>query len=221
MPYSTRNGRLGPVRKDFRCEQHRLLSPGNGGIIELENARRALASTHPASFATAGDLVSALNAKAQERGWTFTCNREPCSEPKLNHVSGLWQERAKNGEIPARSDFSIRDLKSVTPELLIVELVADEDRARFRYRYVGTHVARTMGEMTGKFMDEVLEGTTLERTIACYETVIQAREPLRFLTKFSLNRINYFGGEFLCAPLASDHKVVDMVMAVVQFQSLD
>ena len=165
------------------------------------------------------DPVQKLNEKAELRGWTFACDRDlQFDAPNLSNVLTLWKMRASAGRLPARSDFSARDLMRVLPTLMIAEIIRAGDQVRYRYRYVGTHVAQTIGELTGKFLDEALPEPSRERTTACYQAVIDAREPLRFLTKFSLDKISYLCAEFLSAPLASDGATVDMVMTVTDFR---
>jgi len=169
---------------------------------------------------TGSDPVRRLNEKAMLRGWTFTCDRAlHFDAPKLAEIRTLWESRSAPGKIPARAEFSARDLLRVLPFLMIVELVHAGDRVRFRYRYVGTQMATTIGEMTGQFLDEALPEPSLERTTACYLVTVEARAPLRFLTHFSLNAIIYRSAEFLSLPLATDGTTVDMVMTVTHFRT--
>jgi hypothetical protein len=109
------------------------------------------------SVTTGIDPVRQLNDKAKRLGWTFLCDRAlHFDAPQLGEIRALWESRCSPGKIPARRAFSARDLLRVLPVLMIVELVPFEGRMRFRYRYVGTYIASTIGETTGLFLDEVL-----------------------------------------------------------------
>jgi hypothetical protein len=172
------------------------------------------------SVSADGDPVRKLNEKATLRGWAFVCERGPHFEaPKLVEVHALWESRSAPGKLPARAEFSARDLLRVLPVLMIAEIVRTDDRMRFRYRYVGTQMASTIGEMTGRFLDEVLPEPSLERTTACYQATVDAREPLRVVTRSSLNTVSYLSAEILSAPLAGDGTTVDMLMTVTSFRT--
>jgi hypothetical protein len=164
------------------------------------------------------DPVVVLNANAQARGWTFTCHADTMFDaPKLNAMNALWQSLSPSGKLPHRAAFSARAMKDFLPNLLIADVVATETHNRFRYRYVGTNVVRYIGEMTGKFMDEILPPEVNERTAACYQTIFDARTPLRFVTRFSMDAISFLSAEFFGAPLANDGKTPDMIMSVTDF----
>jgi hypothetical protein len=172
-----------------------------------------------AAVASPFDPVDALNARAHAQGWTFTCDRHLAFDaPELNAVLALWQSHAAAERIPARGDFPARELKQVLRDLIVYDVVHDGPRTRFRCRIMGSHAARYLGEMTGRFLDESLPPDALARTAACYATVVEARCPLRFVTRFSLDRINFMSAEFIGLPLATDGVMPDMVMSVTHFR---
>jgi hypothetical protein len=49
-----------------------------------------------------------------------------------------------------------------------------------------------VGERTGMFLDDYLPEPALERTLMGYQTVIDARCPLRFVTQFTMDRSAIF-----------------------------
>jgi hypothetical protein len=172
-----------------------------------------------AAVASPSDPVDALNARARAHGWTFTCDRHLVFDaPQLSTVLALWQSHAAAERIPARGDFSARDLKQVLQDLIVFDIVQDGPRTRFRCRIIGSHAAGYLGEMTGRFLDDALPPEPYARTAACYATVIEARCPLRFVTRFSLDRINFMSAEFIGLPLATDGVTPDMVMSVTHFR---
>ena len=164
-------------------------------------------------------IVDDLNAQARARGWTFVCS--PSVEfdaASLNAVSALWQELAISGRLPAWTDFSVRALEDLLPDLLVADVVQADKGMRFRYRLMGARTAHYLGEMTGLFMDEYLPPAVHERTVACYRAIVETCCPLRFVTQFSLDKISFLSGEFFGAPLARDGFTPDTVMTVTDFR---
>jgi hypothetical protein len=166
------------------------------------------------------DAVDALNAQALRRKWSFTCDRHLQFEaPELSATLALWRSRALDGRLPTRAEFSMRDLKHVARDLTILDVVRDEHRTRYRCRNIGSHAVSYLGEMTGRFLDEALPALAYERTAACYATIIEARCPLRVVTRFSMDKINFMTAEFIGLPLASGGVTIDMVMSVTHFRN--
>lgn len=164
------------------------------------------------------DPVVLLNERARKMGWTFVCERKlEFESPKLQAVSDLWLSRTASGRLPTRQEFSARDLKDVLADLVIMESVPVEDRLSFRFRYMGSHAVSYVGEFTGRIIDDCLPPSAAERTTACYQASHDARCALRFVTRFSLDQLNFLTGEFFAAPLASDGANADMVMTVIDF----
>lgn len=130
----------------------------------------------------------------------------------------LWQSLALDAKIPARAAFTARALKDVLRDLMICDRLWDGTRRRYRCRYMGSNVVNHIGEMTGAFLDEFLPALANERTTACYDTVVEARGPLRFVTRFSMDRINFLSAEFIGAPMASNGVDIDMIMSVTHFR---
>lgn len=164
------------------------------------------------------DPVVLLNERARKQGWTFVCERKlEFESPKLQAVSDLWQSRSAPGRLPTRQEFSARDLKDVLPNLVIMESVLVQDRRSFRFRYMGSSAVSYLGELTGRIVEDCLPASAAERTSACYQVAHDARCALRFVTRFSLDQINFLTGEIFAAPLASDGVNADMAMSVIDF----
>ena len=164
-------------------------------------------------------VIETLNGQARAEGWTFVCS--PAAQfdaDKLNAVNELWRAQTHSGSLPARGDFSARALKEVLPDLTIAEIVETEQGTRYRYRLMGTRAAHYLGEMTGSFMDAHLPLAVYQRTAACYRAIVDARGPLRFVTRFSLDPINFLSAEFFAAPLSRDRLTPHMVMTVTEFR---
>ena len=165
------------------------------------------------------DPVDVLNLRVRAKGWTFTCERGvKFDSVKLTAACALWQSQAAPGRLPARSMFTARMMKDFLPDLSIMETIRSGAATRFRHRLMGTNVVRYMGERTGMFLGDYLPEPALERTLMGYQTVIDARCPLRFVTQFTMDPISYLSAEFFAAPLASDGVTIDMMMSVTDFR---
>jgi len=165
------------------------------------------------------DPVDALNLRVRAKGWTFTCERGAKFDcAKLTAACALWQSQVTPGRLPARSVFTARMMKDFLPELSIIEVVRADGANRFRHRLIGTKIVSYMGERTGLFLDEYLPQPALERTSMGYQTVVDARCALRFVTQFTLDPISYLSAEFFAAPLASDGVTIDMMISVTDFR---
>src|ERR1700733_14282940 len=101
------------------------------------------------------DSVDATNALAARRKWSFTCYRDLDFEASaLRATLALWQSKATHGRLPARADLSMRDLKHVLRDMIVLDIVRDGGQMRFRCRNIGSHAVSLLGEVTGRFMDE-------------------------------------------------------------------
>jgi hypothetical protein len=70
-----------------------------------------------------------------------------------------------------------------------------------------------MGDLTGKFLDEAIAPQFLPRWYAALDAVLEARVPLRFLSRSDTMDKKFLLGEFFEAPLLSDSGEADLVLA--------
>ncbi len=118
------------------------------------------------------DPADAVNAFAAEQGWPFRASSVLAFErPELNQLRDLWHEKAAGRPMPHRSDFDLRSLKPVLPNIVILQRVHDSDRWRYRIRLMGSELVRLMGEGTGRFLDQAIAPESLPRWLAVYEAV--------------------------------------------------
>ena len=119
---------------------------------------------------TAQSVAEAFNIRAADGAWGSFCDAELAFEhPALAAVLELWRDKAGSRPIPARSDFSLRVLKAFLPDIALYERVALDVVPRYRVRIMGASFAETMGDLTGKFLDDVVPEPFLQRWYAALD----------------------------------------------------
>ena len=100
--------------------------------------------------------------------------------PQLQRFYDYWLGKCRDGRPPARADIDPVDIHDMLPGIMIIDVVEDEGRRRFRFRLFGTsHVEFNQRDLTGKFIDEVFTPEDSARVDAAYaELVRRGAEPL-------------------------------------------
>jgi hypothetical protein len=89
-----------------------------------------------------------------------------------------WDGKRRGRPMPARADLDPGEIKSLLPNMMIVDVVPDE--RRFVYRLVGTMEVEVRGnDPTGKTVLEAAFGGSKEKAVANYERVVRERAPWR------------------------------------------
>ena len=159
------------------------------------------------------DPIASLNAKSEELGWQTRWSVATRFEhAELNRLLTLWHEKAAR-TFPSRTDFSLRQLKAVLPDIAIIERVTTNDGPRYRVRLLGTALAQSFGEQTGKYFDEFVPPDQMSLWTGGYGLILETAQPIRIVTKFSLPQVDYLYGEVLSAPLAGSDGVPNMILS--------
>ena len=165
------------------------------------------------------DPVASLNKLAQEKSWPmrFAYALE-FENPNLASLLRLWESNAGRS-IPRRSQFTARALKPYLPNLSIVERESTGERATYRFRLIGTELARLFGDRTGEVLEQALPAPFIERWAAGYDTVLAARRPVRVVTQFELPQVSYLDGEGFHAPLLNDAGELGVILSATYLKS--
>jgi hypothetical protein len=152
---------------------------------------------------------------AQENGWVGFCDPSLAFRaPELLELANQWQQVKGPAGIPRRADFTPRVLKHCLPHVAIYErAICAKIGTRYRVRVMGTRFAGAMGDLTGKFIDEAIAPQFLPRWYAALDSVLEARVPLRFLSRSDTMDKKFLLGEFFEAPLLNDEGQADLVLA--------
>lgn len=161
------------------------------------------------------DAAEILNAKAEAEGWPFQCDsRLAFDRPELTMLRDVWRSRAAKVGLPSRHDLGAHALKSVLRHLSIMERVVDAERgSRYRVLHMGSYMAAVMGEKTGSFIDESIPAQLLPRWTTPFDTVLETRTPLRIISNFEHQKLDYASGESFLAPLSSENGDANLLMS--------
>lgn len=184
---------------------------------DFYTALAAILSSGPGADASGPDgqvdHIEAFNASAQTKRWPIRFEHaQSFQHAKLNRLLALWKEEAEGG-VPERSLFDAKALKPFLPNVTIIERERVGESASYRFRLIGTEIARLFGEKTGERLEDAVPPSFVERWSSAYETVLKARRPLRVETRFELPQVSYLDGETFFAPLRSKSGEIELILA--------
>src|ERR1700761_7913118 len=119
-----------------------------------------------------------------------------------------WTSRKSGRAMPTRADISPSALRSVLPQIALVEVPAAGDRpTAYIVRLAGDAIHQVFGPLTGKPIDEFLPPDVLKRWVACFEAVRASVAPIRVATpQVAYQGKTWLQSEVLLAPLGQDSK---------------
>jgi hypothetical protein len=167
-----------------------------------------------------GNSADHLNAMSEREGWTMRADtRLEFEAPELNALRDVWRQKASAaGGLPSRADFDARTLKPFLRHVSIVERAPNAvGRMSYRYRFYGSALAQRFGEQTGQFIEMSIPLDRLPRWMAAYDSVLDAGEPMRFVSYFAIPRVSYLNGESFSAPLANEGRRPTTILACTYF----
>ncbi len=161
--------------------------------------------------------ATALNQAAAAGGWPILCD-EACdfSHPMLAGMSALWQVEAQNG-IPARTAMTARKLQPFMRNIAIYERIGEGSQRRYRVRLMGSGIVHYYGELTGKYLDEVVPAQYLDRWYAVSDISLASQKPMRLVLRADTFDKSYMVAEYLCAPLMSDNGLTKFILFGMMF----
>lgn len=169
-----------------------------------------------------GVALDDFNALAEENQWPVLIDSQ-CrfSERKLIAAHDLWQQKAAGG-LPRRQDMTARLLQPFIPQLTIYERVSGTDGTlRYRVRLMGTNTVQFTAEMTGRFVDEMIDPEHLPRWFVLGQTILRQNAPLRVLYRGDSFHKRHVVGEVFAAPMLSIDGRADLIMAITTFEGAD
>ena len=112
---------------------------------------------------------------------TLERNPQSAHHSLLNDVMRYWERKRGARRMPERPDIDPREIKSLLPQVLLVDVLSGGND--FRYRLVGSRLSPYFpSEATGKIMSEALAPfgeQTVGATLSAYRTVAIERTPIR------------------------------------------
>ncbi len=137
---------------------------------------------------------------------------------RLREIHAYWASRIVDGRLPARRDIEPGDIPRLLPGLFLVDLIAGPPR-RFQYRLVGTQIARIEGELTGKYLDEIMRADTAAEVVRHYEDACRRQIYVcdRSLEWPDRDTVDY---SVLLLPLAEDGRTVDRLLGYALYRTV-
>jgi hypothetical protein len=138
--------------------------------------------------------------------------------PDLEFLHQYWVSKKRGRAMPSRADIDPVEIPGrLWPHLMLIDVVRDGEKPRFRYRHVGTAFTEAIGsEVTNQYFDEVLptRGGYRDYIIGIYDELLRRRVPLYTENTFSfLHRAGPILTRRLSLPLSSDGVTVNMAFA--------
>lgn len=164
-------------------------------------------------------IIDAYNRTAVAEGWVQRADLSLKFEgADLRAALAAWRSAAKNRDLPARSDLHPRLMKPFLPRLLLMDVVRQNERTRFRIGHSGTAIDARFGANTGAFLDEAYPEPYATRWTMMAGLPLRVGRPIRLSGTLDYEGMTYMTLEALLAPLASDGNVPDGVFFVLFLQ---
>jgi hypothetical protein len=154
-----------------------------------------------------------FNRFAEQAGAPSRCDPSLSFEtPELMQVAALWRDKSAGRGMPLRRDMSARALKAYLPHIIVVDVVEDRERRRYRFRLMGTSIARVFGDHTGKFLDEAIVSPYRERWTAAIDTAVEANGPVRLSGRIEYRQLDYLAMEIFLGPIEQHDEKAESVL---------
>jgi hypothetical protein len=140
----------------------------------------------------------------------------PITVPELHRLYDYWAARAKPGRLPSRADVDPIELPFVLADLLLVDVLRDP--LRFRYRLIGSNIILPPSmDMNGRFVDEHPDVEFRKQALSVYTQVATAGRPVAVVHDAIVDR-RLRRHQTLLLPLAADGATVDMILLAMRYQ---
>jgi len=138
--------------------------------------------------------------------------RDAIRDNVLIALYDYWRSRKSGEKLPARADIDPVDMpRAALPYIVLAEV--GEGGNQIRYRLVGTAIVSEWGgDFTGKYIEEITDGTYLEFVRGLFIDVMTHRCAVLSESTFRWDIGKIVGAHRLYMPLASDGETVDMVL---------
>ena len=155
---------------------------------------------------------AAFNTAAAEHGWPILCDETLQFEhAMLGELLKLWQSEAANG-VPARTAMTARKLQPFMRNIALYERIGEGAQRRYRVRLLGSGIVQYYGELTGKFIEEVVPERFLDRWYGVSDLPLLSKQAARFLLRADTFDKSYMVAEYFCAPLMSESGLTKFVL---------
>jgi hypothetical protein len=136
----------------------------------------------------------------------------------LRALHAYWASKRTDGRLPGRRDIDPSEIPQLLPALFLVDISAGPPR-RFRFRLVGTQIVFLEGEITGKYLDEIMRIDLAADIVRHYEDACRGVAYVcdRSLEWQNRDHVDY---SVLLLPLADDGVTVDRLVGYALYRNL-
>ena len=159
-----------------------------------------------------------MSAAKQPAGYLIAGEADIAS-PKLRELWRHWLALHRGGNPPTRTDFDPAMVPLLLPYLMLVDVVAGG--RDFRYRVVGTHVARIHGaDNTGRLVSQAFPSPDAAYVMLLYRWAVETRAAVGFRGEPLRRDQRVLEYEIVHLPLADGDGQIVKVLAGLEFTSM-
>ena len=132
------------------------------------------------------------------------------ADARILAVLSYWRDRRRDAGMPRRADIEPTALRAHLDRISLVDVT--HDPLRYRFRLVGTGVARVVGhDNTGRWVDEIEPKAQRDILIAHYGAAVRERAPVvhEVCSQSADGAYRYVR---VCCPLSEDGNTVNMLL---------
>jgi hypothetical protein len=130
----------------------------------------------------------------------------------LIDFKAYWDRKRGDRSMPARADIDPLELRDHLGWILIMEVVGET--RRFRYRLVGSEIAKRLGrDSTNKYFDELYAEPDHDRIASSFHQVVISQRPMRMVGELRFSERTGLSFEVLNLPLCQDGVGVNMILS--------
>jgi hypothetical protein len=164
--------------------------------------------------------IAELQTQAKTAGWGVEVDPTLAFERvELKQLHDLWKLKSiEKNRLPERGDLDARLLKPFLRNLTIMEHVPGEDgKPHFKFRLQGMALVQYFGEQTGRMLEDSVSPDIVDAWNTGYYAVLKARRPIRTLTYFQMESVDYITGENFSVALGNGDQESTNVLTVTYF----
>jgi hypothetical protein len=181
------------------------------------NSRRSAHYNPLMCTAAAFEASEKFNARARTEAWSSFCDASLAFQRmEFRLVLATWHDFGDEEHLPSRRELTPHKLKSLLRNIAIYERVTN-GHIRYRVKLMGSAFADSMGDITGRFLDEAVAEEHLPRWHAVLDAALEAGAPLRFISRADATGKGFAVGEYFEAPLLDDNGSPTMILAAGHF----
>ncbi len=137
--------------------------------------------------------------------------RDQFVSPELRELYDYWNAKRLPGALPSRADIDPIQLRGLLRHVVLADVV--DGGARIRYRLVGTAMVERWGsDFTGKFADEIMQGSYRDFLVKLFRDAIKHRCAVFSRSRFRWDVGRSLDTSRLFLPLQGDDGEVEMIL---------